>query len=127
MSNLEKQNRTQRSLAAISYITAVPAIFVLLFARSDKHANLRFHAWQSLEINVAGFVAINTLPFALSLEPLASQGASYLIALFTACTWTWCAFSVLHDKPAVLPLIGTMTENFVYRQRVPSHSAFFAS
>jgi uncharacterized membrane protein len=51
-----KSGLSENTIAALSYITFVPALYFLIIPRYNKSSYIRFHAWQSLLLDVFAFL-----------------------------------------------------------------------
>ena len=56
MSDTPQSGLTDNAAGAISYITFIPAIIFLVLPPYSTSPFVRFHAWQSIFLNVAAFV-----------------------------------------------------------------------
>ncbi len=56
MSETNPSGLSENGIAALSYITFIPAILFLILPRYNRSAYVRFHAWQSLLLNVVVFL-----------------------------------------------------------------------
>ena len=63
MSESIKSRLSENTIAALSYITFVPAIYFLIIPRYNRSAYIRFHAWQSLLLDVFAFIIRAALSF----------------------------------------------------------------
>ena len=117
MSGLKKKSLSEESMDALAYLTAISAVLLLVLPRSKKSAFLRFHAWQSIEINLAALLVISALWFTSSIDALVCFGLQWLTLLLTAAAWNWFGVRTLRGKNPMLPLVGAWTEKFVNRDR----------
>jgi len=51
-----KSGVSENFIAALAYVTFVPAIYFLIIPRYNKSSYIRFHAWQSLILDVFAFL-----------------------------------------------------------------------
>jgi uncharacterized membrane protein len=110
MSDINQSVLHENSLGALAYITFAPAVYFLLVTRYKKIASVRFHAWQSLEINVILLIVTRALAHTLTFGlPV------YMSLIFTA--WIsaivlglWCGLNALHGTRRKLPLLGSLAE-----------------
>jgi uncharacterized membrane protein len=51
-----KSGISENFIAAVSYVTFVPAIYFLIIPRYNKSSYIRFHAWQSLVLDCFAFL-----------------------------------------------------------------------
>jgi uncharacterized membrane protein len=122
MSRPKQKGLSEESVGALAYLTAVPAVLLLVLPRSKKSAFLRLHAWQSIEINLGALLVIMALSFTSSIDPLVCLGLEWMTLLFTAAAWNWFGIRTLHGNNPMLPLLGTWTEKFVNRERKVTRS-----
>ena len=122
MSGSKQKGLSEESIGALAYITALPAVLLLVLPRYKKSAFLRFHAWQSVEINLAALLVIKALSITSPIDPLVCFGLQWMTLLFAAAVWNWFGVRTLHGKNPMLPLVGAWTEKFVNRDRTVARS-----
>jgi uncharacterized membrane protein len=122
MSGPKQKGLSEESIGALAYLTAVPAVLLFVLPRSKKSAFLRFHAWQSIEINLAALLVITALSFTSSIDPFVYLGLQWMTLFFTAAAWNWFGIRTLHGKNPMLPLVGACTEKFVNRDHKVARS-----
>jgi uncharacterized membrane protein len=122
MPSLKDSGLSDYSIAALAYLTPVPAFFFLAIRRYNKRPYVRFHAWQSLVFSAVvflfGFILSFVLPFAASHEPLLFLGLRWVVALVwvaIALAWVWCMVCALNGKRCRLPIIGDWADEQAYR------------
>jgi uncharacterized membrane protein len=105
---------SDNGIGALAYITFVPAMFFLMLPRYKHRSYVRFHAWQSILLDLAAFTV--SLFLSLLAEPALHRGAYYLLNA-TRVAWglwfgLWIATSLcaLTGRRFHLPLIGRMAE-----------------
>lgn len=110
MSNINESVLHENSLGALAYVTFAPAVYFLLVTRYKKIASVRFHAWQSLEINVLLLIITrglaHTLAFGLSVY-MSLIFAAWISAIVLGL---WCGLNALHGGRRKLPLLGSLAE-----------------
>lgn len=113
---------SDNSIAALAYLTPVPAFFFLAIRRYNKRPYVRFHAWQSLVFSafvfLLGFILSFVFPFVASHAPRLYRGLWWLVALVSvaiALAWVWCMVSALSGKRFRLPIIGDWADEQAYR------------
>lgn len=86
---------------ALAYITIVPAIIFLLVEPYNKNSFVRFHAWQSIFLNVVAFVIgfINVVPILGQIVFMVG-----MVALFVA--WIMALLRAMKGDKYQLPIIG---------------------
>jgi len=116
MSDSNQSGLSDNALGALAYFSFVPAFFFLAVAPYNRKPIVRFHAWQSLILDV--FVAIIWWLLGFGPEIFALNGTALLIY-----EWARIAFlvavallliglilSALSGKSAKLPLLGAWSE-----------------
>ena len=113
---------SDNSIAALAYMTPVPAFFFLAIRRYNKRPYVRFHAWQSLVFSafvfLFGFILSFVFPFVASHAPRLFWGLRWVVALVSvaiALAWVWCMVSALSGKRFRLPIIGDWADEQAYR------------
>lgn len=105
---------SDNAAAAIAYITFVPAIVFLVLPPYNASPYVRFHAWQSLFLNVTAFVVSIVLSFVLAFSVM--FGAFYFVAvtrllwLAWIIVWILCAVNALNGKHFKLWILGPLAE-----------------
>ena len=99
---------------AIAYITIVPAIVFLVMPPYNASSYVRFHCWQSIFLNIVGFVfwiglAIVTL-VGLFFVPFLVMIVRLVIFLGLFALWLVCVLQALNGKRFKLPVIGALAE-----------------
>jgi uncharacterized membrane protein len=105
---------SENGIAALSYITFVPAILFLILPRFNKSSYTRFHCWQSILLDISAF----TVSVILSLlAAVALQNGAYFFLGLTRVMWgvwigLWTSTAVLalHGQRFKIPLIGPIAE-----------------
>jgi uncharacterized membrane protein len=110
-----KQNAfSDNAAGALAYITVFPAIAFLILAPYKKSLYVRFHAWQSIFLNLLALVVSYALSYLLTLfqAPRLFLAVSFiwLIVLFWVLVWAICALKALNGKLFKLPILGTLAE-----------------
>jgi uncharacterized membrane protein len=117
MSNSNESGLSDNSLGAIAYLTIIPALFFLAIAPYNRKSYVRFHAWQSLILNIlalfiwwvlgclAAFAVFHGLTALLILE-----WVRIVFIAAVALLWIWCIVSALNGKLLKLPCIGAWCE-----------------
>jgi uncharacterized membrane protein len=110
----KRSDLSENGIAALSYITFIPALLFLILPRYNKSAYVRFHAWQSLLLNVAVFLLSFVLtylvmPFMIS-KALIFLAITQIIWAIWIGTWVVWAIAALNGKKLKLPLLGALAE-----------------
>ncbi len=112
MTESSKSGISENTIAALSYITFIPALYFLIIPRYNKSSYIRFHAWQSLILDVFAFLisvilSILVLPY--------SHGAAYFVLGFIRVMWgiwfgLWVvtAIAALKGKKFKIWIIGNL-------------------
>jgi uncharacterized membrane protein len=115
----QKSGLSDPAIAAIAYFTPIMPFFFLAIQRYNKRPYVRFHAWQSLLLNVFaisfGCVLAYILPFFKFLGLRILVGVACGAALAAFLIWLWCVISALNGKRLRLPLIGNWADEQAYR------------
>ncbi len=112
MTETTRSGLSDNSVAAIAYITFVPAIIFLVLPPYNQRPYVRFHAWQSLILDIVAFFVSFALSFIAA--PALMFGAYFFLALTKLLwiawmlIWVLCAVSALNGKRFKLPLIGSL-------------------
>ncbi len=114
MSQTNRSRVSDNGIAALSYITFIPAIIFLILPRYNKSNYVRFHAWQSLLLNIAAFLVsfiltFVVMPFMMS-QALIILAITRIIWAIWLATWVVWAIAALNGKRLKLPLIGALAE-----------------
>jgi uncharacterized membrane protein len=86
---------------ALAYVTIIPAIIFLLVEPYNKNSFIKFHAWQSIFLQVALFVVsfINVIP-------ILGQIVFLIIFLGLFVAWIMVVLKALKGERYQLPVIG---------------------
>jgi uncharacterized membrane protein len=113
MSDTTQTGLSDNAVAAISYITFVPAIVFLVMPPYNTSSFVRFHAWQSIFLNIAAFVLSIIIGIVLGMTmfflPFGYM-ISRLIWLCWVLLWVLCVINAVNGKRFKLPLIGPLAE-----------------
>jgi uncharacterized membrane protein len=114
MSDTNPTGLTDNAAGAIAYITIVPAIVFLVLPPYNTSPYVRFHAWQSILLNVAAIIIGIAFSF---LTVFGWMFGLYYIYLFTRLIWLgwfiiWliCLLKALNGQKFKLPVIGDLAE-----------------
>jgi uncharacterized membrane protein len=105
---------SENSIAALAYITFVPAILFLILPRYNKSSYVRFHAWQSILLNIAAFVV--SVILTMLAVPALQHGAFFMLGLSRVMWGVWfglwiaTAMTALNGKRFRIPLLGAIAE-----------------
>jgi uncharacterized membrane protein len=99
---------------ALAYITFIPAIIFLVMPPYNLSSYVRFHAWQSIFLNVVGFALWVVMVIVTLLSPsliwfmVIIVRLLIFLALFAA--WLICVMKALNGVRFKLPVIGALAE-----------------
>jgi uncharacterized membrane protein len=96
---------SDNSAGALAYITIIPAIVFLIVEPYNKNSYIRFHAWQSIFLNVAAF-AISFI----NIIPILGQIVFLLGMLLLFVAWIIVLLKALKGERYKLPFIGDLAE-----------------
>ncbi|MGA9669364.1 MAG: hypothetical protein WBQ94_09160 [Terracidiphilus sp.] len=114
MSDSTQSGFSENSIAALAYLTFVPAILFLILPRYNKSSYVRFHAWQSILLNIAAFVV--SVVLSLLAEPALKRGAYFVLGVTRVMWGVWfglwisTAVIALNGKRFKIPFIGPVAE-----------------
>lgn len=98
----------------IAYFTFIPAIIFLLVAPYKENNYIRFHAWQSVLLNIAAFVMEiifgGIALLTLFLGSLALSYALKVISVLWLVLWLICVIQAMNGKRFKIPLLGSIAE-----------------
>jgi uncharacterized membrane protein len=114
-----KTGLSDDAIAAIAYFTPVVPFFFLAIRRYNKRPYVRFHAWQSLLLNIFAISFGCALNYILPLFRFLGVRVLMVVAGVTALAvflvWLWCVMSALNGKRFRLPVIGNWADEQAYR------------
>jgi len=105
---------SDNAAGAIAYITIIPAIVFLVMPPYNSSPYVRFHAWQSILLNVAALLLSLVLSFVLIFSMV--FGAFFFLALTRLVWLAWfvvwlvCILKALNGQRFKLPIIGDIAE-----------------
>lgn len=112
MSEPTPSGLTDNAAGAIAYITFVPAIVFLVLPPYNASPYVRFHAWQSIFLNVAAVIISIALSFLMVFFMF--FGAFFLLAvsrliwLLWFVLWLVCVLKALNGQRFKVPIIGDL-------------------
>jgi uncharacterized membrane protein len=105
---------SDNAVAALSYITFIPAIIFLILPPYNASSYVRFHCWQSIFLNITAFVVSIAISIVMALTvlfaPFAFLVLSRLVWLAWVLLWILCVVNAVNGKHFKLPLIGNLAE-----------------
>ena len=119
MSVATRSGLADSTAAALSYITFVPAIVFLFLAPYSSSSYVRFHAWQSIFLNVAAFVINIVLSMLVALTffmgPIAFYALIRGIWIVWILLWILCVIQAVNGRRFKLPIVGNIAEKLAAR------------
>ena len=112
MSEPTPSGLTDNAAGALAYITFVPAIVFLVLPPYNASPYVRFHAWQSIFLNVAAVIVSIALSFLMVFFMF--FGAFFLLAvsrliwLLWFVLWLVCVLKALNGQRFKVPIIGDL-------------------
>ena len=110
MSELSETGINENAAGGIAYVTCIPAIIFLLIEPYKNKPYVRFHAFQSIFLNIAWFVFWIALSFVVVFGTVFGiHMAGFITRIFWMVwiiVWVLCAVSALNGKYFKLPIIG---------------------
>lgn len=114
MSELNHTGISDNAAGAIAYFTVIPAIIFLLTPPYSANRYVRFHAWQSLMLNVLVIVISLLLSFVLVIFLVFEAGLMViferLVWLCWFVLWLTCVLKALNGQRFKLPILGALAE-----------------
>jgi uncharacterized membrane protein len=114
MSEPNQTGLTDNAAGAVAYITIVPAIVFLVLPPYNTNPYVRFHAWQSIFLNLGAIVLLILLSF---LGVFGWMFGWYFFYLLTRLIWlgwfiVWliCVLKAVNGQRYKLPVIGDLAE-----------------
>lgn len=94
-----KSRLSENTIAALSYITFVPAIYFLIIPRYNRSAFIRFHAWQSLLLDT--FAVIISLALSGLVLPAMKSEAVIVLGFVRAMWGLWFGLWIATSLSAI--------------------------
>ena len=114
MSEPNQAGLSDNAAGAVAYITIVPAIVFLVLPPYNASSYVRFHAWQSIFLNLGAIVLVIALSFFTMFSLLFGM---YFLLLLTRLIWlAWfliwlvCVIKAVNGQRYKLPVIGDLAE-----------------
>jgi uncharacterized membrane protein len=89
--------------SGLAYITIIPAIVFLVAAPYNQNPTIRFHAWQSVFLNIAWF-AISIV----AIIPILGWLVFLVGSLALLVIWILCVVKAFGGQKFVVPVIGPL-------------------
>ena len=120
MSDPNHPGLSDSGAGAIAYITFLPAVVYLFLPPYNSRPYVRYHAWQSIFLNIATFVTEVVVGTILGITvphlPAGFIGLHLIwpaIDLFWLVIWILCAVKAFNGEEFKLPIIGALAEHKV--------------
>jgi uncharacterized membrane protein len=111
---LQQNAISDNAAGALAYMTIIPAVVFLFLPPYNASSFVRFHAWQSILLNIAAVVVSVILSIVLAFSVIFGGG---LFLALTRLMWAFwvlisilCAVNALNGKRFRLPGIGASAE-----------------
>jgi len=112
MSGTPRSGLSENSVAAISYITFIPAIVFLLLPPYHRSAYVRFHSWQSVIFNCTALLVSIVVRFAMVAADLQFTYAAAFCQRLVGLAWLLvlilCTLNALNGRQFRLPAAGAL-------------------
>ena len=114
-----KAGISDNAAGAISYFTFLPAIVFLLLSPYKESNYVRFHAWQSVLLDMTAFV-IEIIFGAIALLTLflGAVAVAYVlraISVLWLILWLICLIQAMRGKRFKVPLLGNIAEKLAMK------------
>ena len=114
MAVLTQSRLPDNAAGGVAYITFLPAIVFLVLPPYNANPYVRFHAWQSILLNVAAFavnIGLSMLAaVTMFMGPFAFFNLIRVIWVLWTLVWVYCVIQAVNGKRFKLPLIGNLAE-----------------
>lgn len=114
MTTTNQTGLSDNAAGAIAYMTFVPAIVFLLMPPYNQNRYVRFHAWQSLLLNVSTIAISFLLSFLLVIFLVFD---AQLLVVFKRMIWVgwfvlWlvCVIKAMNGERFRIPILGALAE-----------------
>jgi uncharacterized membrane protein len=105
---------SDNAAGAIAYFTFVPAIIFLLVPPYNANPHVRFHAWQSLMLNVSVVLVSILLSFVLVIFLIFDAELlvvfKRLVWLGWFVLWLMCVLKAMNGQRFRIPVLGSVAE-----------------
>ncbi len=105
---------SNNAAGAIAYFTFIPAIIFLLIPPYNANPYVRFHAWQSLMLNVSVVLVSILLSFVLVIFLIFDAELlvvfKRLVWLGWFVLWLMCVLKAMNGQRFRIPILGSVAE-----------------
>ena len=114
MSEPNHAGMSNNAAGAIAYFTFVPAIVFLLVPPYKANPYVRFHAWQSLMLNLSAVLVSILLSFVLVIFLIFDAELlvvfKRLVWLGWFVLWLMCVLKAMNGQRFRIPILGSLAE-----------------
>lgn len=108
MSEETQQTGLSESAASgVAYLTFIPGIVFLVTPPFNQNPNIRFHAWQSIFLTIAGF-CVCIVNLILAVIPIIGWLMAVALVLGLFIVWLICIVKAFGGGRFVVPVIGQL-------------------
>ena len=105
---------SENAAGTIAYFTFIPAIILLLVSPYKDSNSIRFHAWQSVLLNITAFlteIAFGIVEFLFVFTNMATLiFVLRMLWVLWLVIWLGCVLRALNGKRFKIPLLGNIAE-----------------
>ena len=116
MSDTTQSGLSDNAAGGIAYITFLPALVFLVLPPYNTSPYVRFHAFQSLLLNLAAFVVEVVAGYILGLTrsffPLGLNTVWPVFDLIWLIFWVVCVIKAVNGQRFKIPIFGAIAEKF---------------
>ena len=98
---------SDNAACGLAYLTFIPAIIFLVVAPYNTNPNIKFHAWQSIFLNI-GLVIVWVLNIILLFIPIIGWLISLVLMLGLLVLWILCVVKAFNGQRFMVPVIGAL-------------------
>lgn len=114
MSDTTQSGFSDNAAGGIAYITFLPALVFLVLPPYNASPYVRFHAWQSIFLNIVAFVVEIVAGYVLGLTrsfiPLGLSTVWPVFDLIWLIVWILCVVKAVNGQSFKIPVLGTLAE-----------------
>jgi uncharacterized membrane protein len=114
MSDTTQSGLSDNAAGGIAYITFLPALVFLVLPPYNTSPYVRFHAWQSVFLNIVAFivevVANLVLGLSRSFTPLGLSTVWSVVDLTWLIVWVVCVIKAVNGQRFKIPVLGAIAE-----------------
>jgi len=119
MTVMTRAGMSDNAVGAIAYFTFIPATFFLLVSPYKDSNYVRFHAWQSILLDIAAFlIEIVFGAIALLTLFLGAIAFAYIlraISVLWLILWLTCVIQAMNGRRFRIPLLGNIAEKLAMK------------